>query len=388
MAMIIEEFEIEMSSRDAGYDPRQFFDIDQMLPFELGEYIRLKEVTEREARIKKETDDENRRLYILYVTDKIMDNSKDVGITIMMPHIIDKDLPKRLQEYGDANSLSYKDRVITTILPEHYELIHFENEAPISPIIQHVLEENECMIVVWSKNGKDMRPIEELLEQFRVYVSEPKQFTSDPPIFATKMMKISIEQYASIMGLRLNKDGEIIEGDESVQKSVSAVNADETIETEQVVSDDMNENGNEEVVAGDVGTINVTPSSVAETTPGNAAPPNDGNESPKENVTPVGNVTPDVNVTPTVSMSQIAEPGDGSDVDSNKENDADADAEGEEGDGDKQAGAEEVAPEGLLPGWMEAPIVPVWTPTNTRTNAAFIYLYFRAVIDNFLYFTY
>lgn len=308
--------------------------------------------------------DKRRADYITFVTDTIIANTaEDMGVTVMMPHTIDRDLIKRIPEYGEKFAVAPKERRTALVKREDLEFIHFECEPKVSPFLLRILHEKESMMVCWKRIEGDERLPQELLHGMVRYLSD-RQVTDNgdekAPILKSLMLEVADAEYAELMGI----DVEQIQGDtggngDNVQleevanpveePSIAAADDPPAVETENEANDDTD--------AADE----------------------------KEELAP-----PDTLESATVDEAQQAvEITDGG---PSQECAADEDAEclvdGVQTDVEEQqapAPVEETTPpdERQRPaaqGFQNVAIPPVWTPPNRRTTAAFIYLYFRQVM--------
>lgn len=187
-----------------------------------------------------------------------MEHASDYGVTVMMPHVVDKDLARNVHEYGEHFQLAVKDRKITQIVPEDWELIHFEIDKPISPLYRYLLEAEESLIVCWKKPDYDLRPPETHMEELRKYLSDPQTTVDDegnvvpaPPFLQTKSLKISNEKYTEIM--RVIQEEEVDSGalQEHVVEFDESSQIDVTNDAGDVVDD--NDGGVSGVVDGVIG---------------------------------------------------------------------------------------------------------------------------------------
>lgn len=286
-------------------------------------YVQLLE--QETERIERAAVEKSRRDYITFVTDEIMEHAFDMGVTVMMPHTVSKDLIKRIPDYGEKFGLTPKDKRQVIIQPGDLEVLHFEIDEPLSPFMLEVLHAKEAMLVCWKNAETELRPIEEMLEKLRSYLSDPQPIEEDPSVFIPAILKtltleLKEEEYARISG----EEYEEPTADLTDQVEEAAAEVDNVV----VVSTD-----------GDAQPSDADPLDTAELQPDDGEKPTDDTNQ---------KASPGESVEPTASeIVAIA----------------------------AQAPPEKPTVKGI----RSVNIPPVWTPSNKRATAAFIYLYFRQV---------
>lgn len=116
----------------------------------------------------------------------------EMGVTVFMPHTVNKDMMKRLTEYGDMFTLSAKDKKLVTIAEQHLEWINFDIVNPLPDFYLRELYEKDVFMVCWKIPDNEMRPVAEVLHSFCDYLSKPqpiKDDLSDPPINMPPILK-------------------------------------------------------------------------------------------------------------------------------------------------------------------------------------------------------
>lgn len=294
-----------------------------------------------------------------------MTNADDMGVTVMMPHTIDRELIKRIPEYGEKFAITPKDRRTTQIKPDDLEWIQFECEPTMSPFVLQLLHEKEAMLVCWKRIEGDERTPIELLTGLVRYLSDPQtgdNGANKPSILKHLMMEVPNAEYAKLMGIdeeELEKTGDVVE--ETNESAVENVEEANSVEPDNV----------EGQVDGCKATDDVTENEMAEENNDNVEV-NDPNVCDDEATHQI-----DDEITDGDQLEII--PSDAERPDGPKE-----DLENET----EHAKTTEVAPPPEVEviqqcpaaqGFQNISVPPVWTPPNNRTNAAFIYLYFRQV---------
>jgi len=93
------------------------------------------------------------------VTDQIMNHGGDMGVTVHMPHLITRDLFKRMTEQGDKFGLQAKDKKNALINEEDLEVLHFEIENPMPPYVLKLLKRKEAFMICWKTAELEERSI-------------------------------------------------------------------------------------------------------------------------------------------------------------------------------------------------------------------------------------
>lgn len=149
--LIIRELDIERRTRDSDPEAsgRVYYELTDMTPVELERYHVKRSHDEKCERIEREAAQRRRCEYLTFVTDQIMSNASDLGVSIFMPHVISRDLMKRLSEPAEKCQLVAKDKKNVRLLPEHIEVIEMEcrNRMP-SYLLDHI-GCNDVFMVCW-----------------------------------------------------------------------------------------------------------------------------------------------------------------------------------------------------------------------------------------------
>lgn len=115
-----------------------------------------------------------------------------MGVTVFLPHTINKDMMKRLPEYGDQFALTVKDKRLVTIEEKHLEWINFDITNPLPDFLLRELYEKDVYMVAWKIPDTELRPVEQILHNFCDFLSKPqpiKDDTSVPPINMPPILK-------------------------------------------------------------------------------------------------------------------------------------------------------------------------------------------------------
>lgn len=85
IAIIIQELKLEEQYKAGEYE-RVFYEFDQLLPDEEEREVIKSQIDEEINRIEMEQAIQQRKEYIHYVTDEIMQHIIDMGIMLFFPH--------------------------------------------------------------------------------------------------------------------------------------------------------------------------------------------------------------------------------------------------------------------------------------------------------------
>lgn len=161
--LILKELDIERRTRDTDPETsgRLYYDLNEMTLVERKRFESLQKIEEENERIEQESAQQSRLDYLTCVTDTIMKNSYDMGVTVLMPHVISRDLFKRLSDPADKCHLIAKDKKNVQVLREHIDTIETcASESMSSYLVDHILN-REVFVVCWkvtdnniSENGK------------------------------------------------------------------------------------------------------------------------------------------------------------------------------------------------------------------------------------------
>lgn len=89
-----------------------------------------------------------------------MEHAADLGITILMPHILSRDLFKKISDPADKFQLTAKEKKNAQILTEHLEVIHFECVNPLPQYLLDHIMGKDVLMVCWKVNDGDARAVE------------------------------------------------------------------------------------------------------------------------------------------------------------------------------------------------------------------------------------
>lgn len=163
--LIIKELDIERRTRDSNAETngRVYYELTEMTPVEL-ERFNVKRLHDEECeRIEREAAHRRRHEYLTFVTDQIMLHASDLGVSIFMPHVISRDLMKRLTEPADKCQLVAKDKKNVRLVPEHTEVTGMDGHNPMPQYLLEHIGSNDVFMVCWKMtetNGDVCKTIE------------------------------------------------------------------------------------------------------------------------------------------------------------------------------------------------------------------------------------
>ncbi|KAH8373845.1 hypothetical protein KR200_008212 [Drosophila serrata] len=152
------------------------YEITELQPIELQQL----EVRNRALQVAEEIElAESRRKRVEYlrsVTDCIMGNLPDIGITVFGPQV-NRDMFKKLSEPADPLKIQCKDRKVFSISPADFATVNFAAENPLAPEVIEQLYDKELLMCFWK--------VEEVLGSppavLRQYAHELTKETIKPP---------------------------------------------------------------------------------------------------------------------------------------------------------------------------------------------------------------
>lgn len=175
--MILKELEIERATRDpnATSAVRQYYELGALTPLEQTYADDQAKVEETNDNMEMELCQRKCDEYLTYVTDTVTMHANDMGVTILMPHVMSRDLLKRLSDAADKCSLVVKDKKNIRILPEHIDIIGFGCTNPMPTyLLDHVMD-RDIFAVCWKvadNNTESRKDVEGTCSTFfRSFVS-------------------------------------------------------------------------------------------------------------------------------------------------------------------------------------------------------------------------
>uniref|UniRef100_A0A6P4F7E6 LOW QUALITY PROTEIN: fibrous sheath CABYR-binding protein-like n=1 Tax=Drosophila rhopaloa TaxID=1041015 RepID=A0A6P4F7E6_DRORH len=313
--------------------------MDELQPIEV-EQLRVKmEAIERAERAEFEVKHKKQMDYLTQVTDSIMENMPDIGVTVFGPQV-NRDMFKKLTEPAEPLKMQCKDRRVIQVTSDQFEVVNFGCKNPLPPDVIEQLDGKELLMCFW-KIDESIGTVPNVLmayahELTRERVAPPNDEILEehviPPIIATMKLKIEIEL----------KEGEVWVEEVSSEEEQRLLQAKAKGKTKSVVHEEVHPAEEE---AGDL----------------------DAEEeaSEEEAPEPAGDAMGGFPSIPGFDMEM-----DG----------GDEIAEDEE---EVQEVKEEEPPKPLTR-TKTVKVPPIWVPNNRRTHAALIYVFFRGQTSGFL----
>lgn len=149
--LILKELDIERRTRDTDSQTsgRDYFELAEMTPVERQQFDALQQIEEETDRIEEESAQRRRIEYLTFVTDEIMKNSNDMGVTVLMPHVISRDLLKRLSDPADKCRLVAKDKKNALVLSDHIDVLRLcTSDMMPQCLIDHIVN-HDVFVVCW-----------------------------------------------------------------------------------------------------------------------------------------------------------------------------------------------------------------------------------------------
>ncbi|CAO1413962.1 unnamed protein product [Diamesa tonsa] len=171
MSIIVYELDLEEKYK-LGEAERVFYEFDELLPDEQELEVIRRQIEEDIDRIEMEQAIQQRKEYIHFVTEEVMQHIIDMGITIFFPHTM-KDAYRKTADIADKMELTCKERKCVKLKPEMLEVLHYDIENPLSDDILNYLYSREMLLFLWKLGETDTRAPEEVLNIFYRTVAEP-----------------------------------------------------------------------------------------------------------------------------------------------------------------------------------------------------------------------
>lgn len=149
--LILKELDIERRTRDTNPESsgRIYYELHEMTAIERNRFEIVQRIEEENERLEQESALRRRTEYLTFVTDEIMKNANDMGVTILMPHVISRDLLKRLSDPADKCRLVAKDKKNVLVLSEHIDVLEFStSESMPKHLVDHILN-HDVFVVCW-----------------------------------------------------------------------------------------------------------------------------------------------------------------------------------------------------------------------------------------------
>lgn len=151
--------EVQFYKSDEDKSTRKKFELSQMTPVEI-EIHRAEKLTEI---LQKRADAEATQLkakeYTTYVLDEIASRAAESGVTIFMPHVVSRDLYKKVVQIGENMNLTAREKVTARIAPEHLKIINFE-KINMPEVLYEQIQSKDLFMICWKIPDDEERPTE------------------------------------------------------------------------------------------------------------------------------------------------------------------------------------------------------------------------------------
>lgn len=178
------------------------FGITELQPEEVARLEVIHATKAEAARIEREEEKNKRRAYLMLVTDQIIENLPDVGVTIFGPQV-NRDMFKKLMEPAETQKIQCKDRRVAMITPEEFETINFDCKNHLDVEVINQLDKKELLICFWKTSEEDKRPLEDIFHAYAMDLMTPTPFIDEygvvdpdkeyPPILVPMEIKVKPE---------------------------------------------------------------------------------------------------------------------------------------------------------------------------------------------------
>ncbi|KAH8318377.1 hypothetical protein KR074_000446 [Drosophila pseudoananassae] len=152
------------------------YEITELQPIELEQQEERNKALRLAQEIELAESRRKRVEYLSSVTDCIMANLPDIGITVFGPQV-NRDMFKKLSEPADPLKIQCKDRKVFPITPSDFATVNFAAENPLAPEVIEQLYDKELLMCFWK--------VEEVLGSppsvLRQYAHELTKETIKPP---------------------------------------------------------------------------------------------------------------------------------------------------------------------------------------------------------------
>ncbi|XP_004522400.1 uncharacterized protein LOC101454137 isoform X1 [Ceratitis capitata] len=326
--------------------PRTFYEITELQPEE-ERRRKIKLDAEMEAVNKEKAAKKKKRHdYLNSMTDTIIENIPDMGVTVFGPQV-NRDMYKKILEPAENMKLQCKDRRVISVSRADFDIVNYACPNPLPDDVLEQLDQRDLMMCFWKMPEDDRRPIPEVLNKYAHELTKERHEVDDlteeeivhPPIIVPMDLTIEIEL----------QEGEEWEEDETEPEPASAPTA-------------SNKKGHKKE---------------EQAAPAVAAEPAEGEEDEAEEGSEG-------------DEGEGGEAGEGSEM-PELQLDLDLDLDLDFDLGEMEEGETEAEPE------PEVEIVvkkryrkkiirvpPIWVAANARTHAALIYVFFRQQTSGFL----
>ncbi|XP_011195474.1 fibrous sheath CABYR-binding protein [Zeugodacus cucurbitae] len=180
--------------------PRTFYDITELQPEEeRRRKVKLDAQTEAVNK-EKVAKKKKRHDYLNMMTDIIIENIPDMGVTVFGPQV-NRDMYKKLIEPAENMKLQCKDRRVINVNRADFDVVNYACPNPLSEDVLEQLDQKDLMMCFWKMPEDDRRPIPEVLNKYAHELTKERHEVDDlteeeivhPPIIVPMDLTIEIE---------------------------------------------------------------------------------------------------------------------------------------------------------------------------------------------------
>lgn len=158
---------------------RVSYNIEELQPIEAEMKRIIEEAAAETARIENAAKEFKRVQYLTKVTDCIMENMPDIGVTIFGPQV-NRDMFKKLSEPADALKIQCKDRKMIEISEEMFDTINFKCNTPLPKDVQEQFYGKEALVCFW-KAPSEQDDVARILVNYARILTSPRPVPPDSP---------------------------------------------------------------------------------------------------------------------------------------------------------------------------------------------------------------
>ncbi|XP_058466424.1 uncharacterized protein LOC131439442 [Malaya genurostris] len=167
--LITEELDIELKSRAEEVE-RKYYELHELTPEEQEREDARQAIEQEAERIEKEAAIKKRRDYITHVTDEIITNIPDMGISLFMPHV-HKEVFKKINEHAEKHDLHFKEKRLVHLNPKMLEVLHFDCENQLDEEVFEQIFYKDVQAYVWKLQEDVSRTPEDVIGEFVQYLT-------------------------------------------------------------------------------------------------------------------------------------------------------------------------------------------------------------------------
>ncbi|XP_039152633.1 fibrous sheath CABYR-binding protein [Drosophila simulans] len=174
--------------------------LDELQPIEVEQQRIKMEAIERAERAEREIKHKKQIDYLTHVTDSIMENMPDIGVTVFGPQV-NRDMFKKLTEPAEALKMQCKDRRVIQVSSDQFETVNFACKNPMPPDVIEQLDGKELLMCFW-KIDESIGTVPNVLmayahELTKERVAPPNDDIPEehviPPLITTMKLKVEVE---------------------------------------------------------------------------------------------------------------------------------------------------------------------------------------------------